>query len=82
METVAAPCFACGPSLRCPTSAQYCYVIMGGAITNPPSYQCRATPNACLPVPTCACLQGQSIAGSSNCQMAGAGELTVTLQAP
>jgi hypothetical protein len=72
----------CGPTLRCQKNAQYCSITMGGPIGASPLYQCRATPTACLPTSTCACLQTQSIAGSSSCVQGGAGELTITLQAP
>ena len=82
MEAAPAPCFMCGTG-RCQKNAQYCYVIMGGAAGNPPSYQCRETPASCLSSPTCACLQNaQPVAVTGNCQQGGTGELTVTLLAP
>jgi len=84
-EAAPAPCFACGPSLRCQINQQYCYSITGGAVGNPPSYQCRAVPMACLPTPTCKCLRDQGANGNL-CEDAagdaGAGQITVTLQAP
>ena len=89
LEVAPAPCFLCGPTLRCQKDAQYCRAVSGGPIGADPSYQCRATPNACLPAPSCSCLEGQPGAGagagagatSATCQQGGAGELTVTFQA-
>lgn len=82
-ETAPAPCFACGPSLHCQTNAQFCRVQVGGAVTNPPSYQCRTTPAACLPTPSCICLRNQAAAETICAEGdAGAGQLTTTLLAP
>jgi hypothetical protein len=82
-EVAPAPCFACGPTLRCQTNAQYCHVQEGGAITNPPVYQCRATPATCLPTPTCTCLRNQGLAESVCSEGdAGAGQVTTRLQVP
>ncbi len=84
-QVVAVACFACGPTLRCPNSAQYCYSVVGGAVGNPPSYQCRTTPTACLPHPTCTCLRDQNAGGticSDAAGDAGTGQITVTLEAP
>jgi hypothetical protein len=81
LEVAPAPCFPCGPSLRCQINGDYCYAVMGGPIGAEPSYRCRPMPNTCLPAPTCACLKEQLGATSATCQQAGAGELTVTFQA-
>ena len=80
MEAAPAPCFSCGPSLRCQTYAQYCDATIGGAVGSTGSYRCTALPAACTTTRTCACLQSQGVPGS--CVQSGAGELTVTLAAP
>ena len=82
-EVAPAPCFACGPSLRCQITAQFCRVQVGGAVTNPPSYQCRTTPAACLPTPSCLCLRNQGAAETTCTEGdAGTGQITTTLLAP
>jgi hypothetical protein len=63
----------------CDPRTQYCYVIEGGAVGNPPSYSCRTLPAACGTTPTCACVQGQ---GCGNLCSAGDGGILVTCQAP
>jgi hypothetical protein len=63
----------------CDPQTQYCYVVEGGPIGNPPSYSCRALPAACGTTPTCACVQGQ---GCGNICSAGDGGIMVTCQAP
>ena len=82
MESAPAPCFSCGPNLRCQGYAQYCDVTTGGAVGAGSTYRCAALPTACKTTPTCACLQGQSVAGSGNCTMGAQGAVTVTLLAP
>ena len=82
MESAPAPCFTCGPDLRCQGFAQYCAVTSGGAVGAGSSYRCTALPAACTTTPTCACLQAQGVAGSGNCTMAAQGAVTVTLLAP
>jgi hypothetical protein len=82
MESAPAPCFSCGPNLRCQGYAQYCDVITGGALGASSTYRCTALPAACKTTPTCACLQTQNVAGSGNCTMGAQGEVTVTLLAP
>ena len=82
MEAAPAPCFMCGPSLRCQGYVQYCEVTMGGAQGSAASHRCSALPTACKTTPTCACLQTQGVAGSASCTMAGQGDVTVTLPAP
>ena len=82
MESAPAPCFTCGPDLRCQGFAQYCDVTTGGALGAGSSYRCTALPAACTTTPTCACLQTQGVTGSGNCTMAGQGAVTVTLLAP
>jgi hypothetical protein len=82
-EVAPAPCFACGPTLRCQTNAQFCRVQMGGAVGIPPSYQCRATPDACRPTPSCQCLRNQGVAETLCAEGdAGTGQITTTLLAP
>jgi hypothetical protein len=81
-ESAPAPCFTCGPDLRCQGFAQYCDVTSGGAVGAGSSYHCTALPAACTTTPTCACLQTQGVAGSGNCAMAAQGAVTVTLLAP
>ena len=84
-ESAPAPCFACGPTLHCQINNQFCYTVVGGAVGNPPSYQCKTTPAACLPHPTCTCLRDQNMAAticSDGGGDAGAGQITATLEAP
>ena len=84
-EAAPAPCFACGPSLRCQTNAQYCYSVAGGAVTRPPSYECRTTPATCLPVPSCTCLRNQNLATTvctDSTGDAGSGQITTTELVP
>ena len=47
MESAPAPCFTCGPDLRCQGFAQYCAVTTGGALGAGSSYRCTALPAAC-----------------------------------
>ena len=82
MESAPAPCFTCGPDLRCQGFAQYCAVTTGGALGAGSSYRCTALPAACQTTPTCACLQTQGVAASGNCTMAAQGAVTVTILAP
>ena len=79
MESAPAPCFMCGPDLRCQGFAQYCAVTTGGALGSGSSYRCTALPAACTTTPTCACLQTQGVATSANCTMAAQGAVTVTI---
>ncbi len=81
-ESAPAPCFTCGPDLRCQGFAQYCNVTSGGAVGAGSSYRCTALPAACTTTPTCACLQTQGFAASGNCTMGAQGAVTVTLLAP
>lgn len=73
-EAFAAPCFSCGPTLRCQKTATYCHVV-GGT----PTYSCTPTPASCLPTPTCACLKG--FAGGT-CEDKTGGDITITLGSP
>lgn len=63
----------------CDPHTQFCYVVEGGAVGNPPQYSCRTLPAACGTTPTCACVQGQ---GCGNICSAGDGGIMVTCQAP
>ena len=85
-EAVAVACFACGPNLRCPNGSDYCYSVVGGPVGNPPSYQCRIAPDACLPNATCSCLRNQNVGGTICSDAAPDGgftsQITVTLEAP
>jgi hypothetical protein len=64
----------------CDSATQFCHVTVGGAVGNPPSYQCMALPSACATTPTCACLQGK--VGCGNLCSMGDGGVMVTCQAP
>jgi hypothetical protein len=64
----------------CNVTTQYCSVTVGGAVGNPPSYQCLALPAACSSDPTCACLLGK--VGCGNICSQGDGGVTVTCEAP
>jgi len=77
-ESVPAPCFDCGPTLRCRTGMQACYKTTGGAATNPPSYACADLPQQCLATPTCACVAPPP----AMCEESGTGQLTITFAAP
>lgn len=54
--------FSCG-TLSCDARTQYCEYFVGGqADTNgeaTTSYTCMAIPEACLPAPSCACLDSE-----------------------
>ena len=78
LESVPAPCFNCGPSLRCRIGVQLCSETLGGAVGNPPQYVCSALPDRCQSTPTCACVAPPP----STCAESGTGQLTVTTYAP
>jgi hypothetical protein len=83
IEVAPYPCFACGPDLRCRTSLDYCFVTRGGPPPGATTYRCAAVPAACMPTPTCTCLQNQvGVTAGASCAEAGPGELTMTLDAP
>jgi hypothetical protein len=81
-EAFPAPCFTCGPTLSCQKNAQYCHTTSGGPAGSTTTYQCRATPTACLPTPTCMCLQAETSIIAISCQQGAAGELTVVTALP
>lgn len=81
MESFPAPCFSCGPALRCRDNAQYCQVIQGGPAGSSPTYTCRDVPSSCPATPTCACLP-LTTPPSTTCTQAGPGQLTTTLNLP
>jgi hypothetical protein len=74
--------FSCGPSDACAVNAQYCFQFSPGVPAIPPTYTCLAVPPACMPTPTCACLQSQGIAGSATCAESAPGALRVSVAAP
>jgi hypothetical protein len=80
MEAVPAPCFSCGPTLRCRDNAQYCRVVRGGPAGSEPGYSCMDVPSNCPAVPTCTCLS--STPPVTTCTQAGPGQLTFTVNAP
>ena len=69
-------CFQCGME-RCMDGSQYCSVIRSDIGGEEDSTFCESTPDACLPVPSCACLAEEGVSG--DCEAAGAGELTVSI---
>jgi hypothetical protein len=73
--------FSCGSS-SCEVDAQFCLQASGGIPSIPPTYTCLPVPSACLPTPTCSCLQSQGIAGAATCAEVSPGALRVTLAAP
>jgi len=78
-EVFGAPCFSCGPTLRCQKTATYCHIVEGGPVGSTPTYSCPSTPASCLPTPSCACLKGTA---GGICDDKTAGEITVTLEVP
>lgn len=79
-ESAPAPCFSCGPDVRCQIHKSYCRTTSGGPIGNPTSYGCVDLPAACVSAPSCACLGTEHIMGS--CTQAADGSLTASLQYP
>ena len=77
-ESFPAPCFTCG-DLRCQNGQQYCETSLPG-MAGAATYACKATPSACLPTPTCACLAPSTTGGT--CQELGSAQLRVTFAAP
>jgi hypothetical protein len=77
-EAFPAPCFDCGPTLRCRIGQQDCIKTEGGAVGSPPSYVCSALPDQCLATPTCACVAPPP----ALCAESGTGQLTITNQVP
>jgi hypothetical protein len=63
-------------------NAQFCLEIFSGIATIPAQYTCLPVPSACMPTPTCSCLQSQGVAGAADCREISAGALRVTLAAP
>jgi hypothetical protein len=71
--------FACGPSLTCDASTQYCSVTEGGPCCHPPSYSCQSIPSSCANNRTCGCIR--AAVGAQGCSESGGG-VTVTFEAP
>jgi hypothetical protein len=69
--------FRCGWSY-CQEGAEYCSAQVGGAVTNPGSYTCKALPAACNGVASCDCVVGTGPLCSTSAQ----GDVTVTLAVP
>jgi hypothetical protein len=68
---------ACGPTLSCATSTQYCEHILGGRFRDN-TYRCAPVPDACVSDVTCGCIDPRGLGGCSDT----AGEVTVTILAP
>jgi hypothetical protein len=54
--------------------------MLGGAISNPGSFACRAFPAGCGATPSCACLG--AVACGSICTQSAGGDLTATCAFP
>lgn len=74
-EIPPAPCFDCGPSLRCRTGGEYCDLEHSDVPSIPDAYSCRSMPPACARDMTCACVQ-QAVP-SDRCTVQRAGELLI-----
>jgi hypothetical protein len=74
--------FSCGSSTACEVNAQYCLQVLAAVPEIPPSYACLYVPSACMPTPTCSCLQAEGIGAAARCAEGSAGALRVTLAAP
>jgi hypothetical protein len=74
-EVPPAPCFDCGPSVRCRTGGEYCDLEHSDVPSIPDSYACRPMPAACARDVTCACVQ-QAVA-SDRCTAPRAGEILI-----
>jgi len=72
--------FACGAS-TCDLAAQTCDVFLPGQPDGEATYSCTPLPEACLPAPTCTCLEGAA-GGGSSCAEGADRSFTVTLAAP
>jgi hypothetical protein len=80
MEAHPAPCFSCGPELRCRMHSQFCLTVVGGPAGSTPTYSCGEVPGSCPLAPTCACLDAVGQAGT--CAEPTPGQVTITLAAP
>jgi hypothetical protein len=74
---------ACGPTLLCDVSSQFCFEEGGGP---PPldggsnmTYACVAIPAACLVNPTCACIQASDAGGGCPCSIQDGGFVAACL---
>jgi hypothetical protein len=71
--------FPCGDTEQCEIETQYCQQTVGGAVGNPPSYQCLPLPDGCLPQ-TCECLS--NVPCAEICEIIDDAGAMVTCQAP
>jgi hypothetical protein len=69
--------FRCGWSY-CQQGSEYCSGQVGGVVTNPGSYSCKAVPAACNGTPSCGCVGGAGTFCTADAQ----GDVTVTLPVP
>jgi hypothetical protein len=71
--------FACGPTLTCDSSSQYCEIGIGGPAGAEPTYSCQTTPVACQADYSCACIE--KAVGAQDCSQVGGG-VSVTFYYP
>jgi len=69
--------FRCGWSY-CQQGSEYCSGQVGGAVTNPGSYSCKAVPAACNGTPSCGCVGGAGTFCTPDVQ----GNVTVLVPVP
>jgi hypothetical protein len=71
--------FACGPSLLCVATGQYCQIGIGGPAGAEPTYACQQTPGDCQANYSCACIQ--KAVGAQQCSVTDGG-VSVTFYYP
>jgi hypothetical protein len=79
LEVFPAPCFDCGPSLRCVEYAEYCHVLHGGEEGSGSSYECRDAPDRCEGTAACDCV---TVPAGGSCDDSTEGQVTVEEFAP
>lgn len=80
VDAGASTLFACGSSLMCDSTKEYCKVAEGGPCCNPPTYSCEPIPVACANNYSCHCLV--PLLNPSGCSQSNPGGVTVTFQYP
>jgi hypothetical protein len=79
LEAAPAPCFACGPNLRCQSNIQYCQETLSGLQGGNSGYSCNDLPTTCKPEQSCSCLVPQV---GSICKEISPGGLQVSIALP
>jgi len=80
VEAAPAPCFACGPEVRCQADVEYCLALASGVPGGMDTYRCIEPPKRCLAGVTCECLTMAGVVG--DCSEPSPGEVTMSVAAP